>query len=121
MPFQKGNKLGGRRKNSLSFQDVIVRCIKQDDADRLRKAGEALLSMAANGELPAIKELFDRLDGKAAQSVVIEGGDEPVRIQLTASEALTSKIRGLVAVPGVVQGLGESGEGAERGEGAGEV
>lgn len=48
--------------------------IAQDDKDRLRAAAESLLTAAANGDLGAIKELGDRLDGKAAQSVTI-GGD----------------------------------------------
>lgn len=37
-----------------------------------------LLNLAAEGDLGAIKELADRLDGKPAQAVQVEGGETPV-------------------------------------------
>ena len=50
--------------------------LAQDEADttrpsRLRKAAEALLGAAAAGDISAIKELGDRLDGKVAQAMTI--------------------------------------------------
>ena len=49
---------------------MLERAITQDDGKRLRRAAEALLDAAASGDLPAIKELADRLDGKASQQIV---------------------------------------------------
>lgn len=43
-------------------------------ADRLRRIAEALLAKAEEGDLAAIKELGDRLDGKPAQT--IQGDEE---------------------------------------------
>ena len=48
--------------------------IAQDESDptrpgRLRRAAESLLTAAADGDLAAIKELGDRIDGKAIQEV----------------------------------------------------
>lgn len=46
----------------------------QDDGKRLRMAAEKLLDLAAEGEQWAVKEIADRLDGKAPQAVTGEGG-----------------------------------------------
>jgi hypothetical protein len=58
------------------FYGALKRAIAQDDGDRLRKAAETLLSLAAQGEPWAVKEIADRLDGKAAQSVAVSGDGE---------------------------------------------
>lgn len=67
------------------WHDALKRAIAQDDGVRLRQAAETLLDRAAEGEGWAIKELADRLDGKAFQSVEITGdSDNPLvhKIQL---------------------------------------
>jgi hypothetical protein len=62
-------------KENRRWANALTRAIAQDDGERLRKAAEALLTAASVGEPWAVKELADRLDGKAAQSVTI-GGDK---------------------------------------------
>lgn len=57
------------------WNDALRRAIAQDDRDRVRKAIDKLLDMAAEGEAWAIKELADRLDGKAHQSQSLENAD----------------------------------------------
>ena len=52
----------------------MKRAIAQDDGVRLRSAAEKLLDLAAAGDVPALRELGDRLDGKPAQ--VIHGPGE---------------------------------------------
>jgi gamma-glutamyl phosphate reductase len=74
MAFEKGNKHGVGSKPRL-FDAALRRAIAQDDSDRVRKAAEELLTLAANGEQWALKELADRLDGKAQQNVSIERKD----------------------------------------------
>ena len=49
---------------------MLDRAITADDSKRLRQAAEALLDAAAAGDLAAIKELADRLDGKPSQQIV---------------------------------------------------
>lgn len=74
MPFQpgqSGNPKGTQREKK--FAAALERAIKQDDAKRLREAAEKLLDLAAAGEAWAVKELADRLDGRAAQSVEHSG------------------------------------------------
>ena len=47
----------------------------------LDKAALALIKSAGEGDVPALKELGDRLDGKPAQAIVGgEEGDNPVRV-----------------------------------------
>jgi len=66
-------------KNKL-WSDTLRRAIAQDRSDRVRQAAERLLDEAAKGEQWAIKELADRLDGKALQANTIEGiGDLPIQ------------------------------------------
>lgn len=56
-------------KDNRLWANTIKRAIAQSDPDKLRKIAEALLDKAEQGDMQAIKELGDRLDGKAQQSV----------------------------------------------------
>jgi hypothetical protein len=49
-----------------------------NDPRHLRATARKLIEMAEGGDLQAIKEVGDRLDGKCAQ--VIERGDVPVEV-----------------------------------------
>lgn len=69
-PIGNKNAVGG---NKGMWDAAVRRAIAQDSADRLRVAAEQLLTQAAGGEQWAIKELGDRLDGKAAQAVIMSG------------------------------------------------
>ena len=69
MAFEKGNKLGAKGK---LFDQALKRAIAQDDGKRLREAAETLLSLAAQGEAWAVRELADRLDGRPAQESMVE-------------------------------------------------
>ena len=76
MPWKAGESgnPGGRLKEK-QFLAALQRAIAADDGVQLRKAAEQLLKCAANGEGWAIKELADRLDGKAHQSVDMSNPD----------------------------------------------
>ena len=65
-PFGNVNAVHGKNRK---WRAALDRAIAQDSADRLRQAAESLLTQAAEGEQWAIKELGDRLDGKAAQAI----------------------------------------------------
>ena len=77
MPFEAGvsGNPAGRPKNAKRFGEALDRAIAQDEGKQLRKAAESLLNLAANGEMSAIKELADRLDGKSHQSMDIGNPD----------------------------------------------
>jgi hypothetical protein len=75
-PGESGNPAGPPKKAKL-WRDAINRAIKRrEDADplALEKLADQLLVKVAEGDVAAIKEFGDRLDGKPAQAHV--GGDD---------------------------------------------
>lgn len=86
-------KVGAPEGNTNSSRDnrlwrnTIQRAIAQGDPERLRKIAEALLNKAAEGDMAAIKELGDRLDGKTAQQIIVNGDEAggPVRQSIEVS------------------------------------
>lgn len=69
---QPGNKNASKNKVWIA---ALNRAVAQDDGKKLRNAAEKLLELAAAGDIAAIRELGDRLDGKAHQSTSIENSD----------------------------------------------
>lgn len=65
----KGNKnaVKGRRMITSMLQKVVTQ-----SPDKIRKACEKLLDDAAEGNIYAFREIFDRLDGKPVQAVEID-------------------------------------------------
>jgi hypothetical protein len=80
-PGQSGN-LGGRPKTK-AFKNALVAELEEagDDGPSLRKIVRALIEKAATGDIQAIRELADRLDGKPMQLLEHNGPDG--RPQLT--------------------------------------
>ncbi len=75
---QPGNDNATKNK---PWRQALDRAIAQDDGKRLRAAAEQLLTCAANGEPWAVKEIADRLDGKAPQALEHTGKDgEPLTV-----------------------------------------
>lgn len=72
-PGQSGNPNG--RPKSRPFKDALERALKAAGADKdlLDSVAAALVAKASDGDVPAIKEIADRLDGKVTQPI---GGDE---------------------------------------------
>lgn len=102
MAFEKGNQLGAK---SRLFDGALKRAIAQDDGKRLRDAAEKLLTLAAEGEAWAIRELADRLDGKSQQNVSIERKD--------VSELSLAELREQLAAA-LAGGGSEAGSGTEQ-------
>jgi hypothetical protein len=70
-----GNANSGRRQEK-PFRDALrleLARVQDDDQRGLRKIARSLIEAAETGDLGAIKELADRVDGKVPQAVV---GDE---------------------------------------------
>ena len=66
-----GNQNAARQR---MFYDKL-RLVLTQQPERLRKIAEELVSKAEQGEPWAIKELIDRVDGKAHQAVALENSD----------------------------------------------
>jgi len=70
MPFQKGQSGNpkGRPKSSKLFKDALNLALASRSGDRdegLRIIARALIANALDGDIRAIREIADRLDGKA--------------------------------------------------------
>lgn len=74
--FEPGNQLRLGAKSPKRVQDAINRAIIQDDSKRLRKAIEAQLDLAADGDLAALTFIRDTVEGKPAQAVTVSGDEE---------------------------------------------
>lgn len=71
-------------KDNRLWSNTIRRAVLQSDAERLRKIAEALITKAEDGDITAIKEIGDRLEGKPAQSVSLSGDpDNPIVTMVT--------------------------------------
>lgn len=62
----------------LAFKDAEA---NEHSKRTLRKIAEALIDEAIKGNVPAIKEVADRLDGKPAQTILGDG-DSPLIVQV---------------------------------------
>lgn len=84
MGFQKGNQLAKGNKRGQPFADMLRIAIKeagkQEGTTKLRDVADMLVSEASSGNVQAIKELADRLDGKPVQQQILSGDPEaPLR------------------------------------------
>lgn len=80
LPVESANKGGGQignqnaKKGRLFFEQLRKELV-QEDAIRLRKIAKKLVEAAEDGEPWAVKEIMDRVDGKAIQATEISGAD----------------------------------------------
>ena len=92
MKFQKGNQFAARPR---IWGDAIRRVVTQNP-DKVRAACEKLLDAAAAGDIDAVKELGNRLDGKPMQ--MFEGSIEHRTVRVkdaqTLKQALDAALQG---------------------------
>lgn len=62
-------------KEGRIWRDTLRRALLAQDGVKLRRIADALLDKACEGDVSAIKEIGDRIDGKVAQSLGI--GQDP--------------------------------------------
>lgn len=83
----KGNNNAGKGRRWLSaIERALDKRSKRDQIEALDELAEQLLNKCAEGDLGALKELGDRLDGKAAQSLDITFEDITDATELTDQE-----------------------------------
>lgn len=99
MPFKKGqsgNPRGGSAQKPFADALRMEIAAAGKEHKKLRQIAKALLNEAANGNLKAIKEVADRLDGRPAQAVEMAGRDGgPVEIISDVLDRLSAAGRGL--------------------------
>ena len=82
---------------------AINRAIAQSDPERLRRIAEALLDKAADGDIAAIRELGDRLDGKPQQGVTLSGDpDNPLGVLSLIDKAQARLVADPIGTMGVL-------------------
>jgi|TARA_R110000803_G_C11858501_1_gene306827 hypothetical protein len=74
-------------KNSTSEKRIWSKIVRklaiQEDHAKLHKVANALFEKASEGDIGAIKELGDRLDGKSMQENMVTGdSDNPITIKV---------------------------------------
>ena len=72
-----GNK--NSSKENRVWGKVVKKLAVQEDFKRIHKVAEALFAKAEEGDIAAIKELGDRLDGKASQEITGDS-DAPITV-----------------------------------------
>lgn len=99
MTFQKGDpriNRNGRPKGSLSFATVLQQEAEKQAGKRedgttvsaLELITKKLVELAKNGNIMAIKEIADRLDGKARQNIEMDLDANITYHELTEEEKL---------------------------------
>jgi ribosomal protein L17 len=87
MAFQPGNQEAkkadhGRRK--LVTQQLISalnEAADDKDTPKVRKIVDALIDKARGGDIAAIKEIFDRVEGKPTQPIAGDDDAPPIRLE----------------------------------------
>ena len=77
-----GNANSGR-KQEKPFRDALrmeLAALSENDPKALRGIARVLLDKAAEGDIQAMKELFDRVDGKVPQAVVGDDESDPISL-----------------------------------------
>jgi uncharacterized protein DUF5681 len=101
-PFEKGNphvfKPGvsgnpaGRPKSRALSEELRARLREQypgkDDATYATMVARKLIDLAVAGEIPAIKEVFDRVEGKPRQAIDLSTDERKRRMVTDAVERL---------------------------------
>jgi len=100
--------MAGRPPKEKSFANMLNIAIKEANEEgvtKLRQVADALVAKAVSGDVQAIKEVADRLDGKVPQAVIGDDSEDPItlRHELDA-ERFTSAIASLVARSGTPEG-----------------
>ena len=72
-----GNK--NSSKDNRVWGKVVRKLAIQEDYKRIHKVAEALFAKAEDGDISAIKELGDRIDGKAMQEIS-GNSDAPITV-----------------------------------------
>ena len=88
-PGQSGNPTGRRKEKP--WRDALTLALKADDGQKLRRIAEKVVEAAEAGDLQAIKEIADRLDGKPVQALANDE-DSPLIPGTMSNEQLNERI-----------------------------
>lgn len=96
--------MAGRPPSEKTFANMLRVAIKEaheSGGDKLRAVADALVTKAISGDVAAIKEVADRLDGKVPQAIVGDSEHDPIDVNVRLdAERFTRAIAGLAARSG---------------------
>lgn len=77
-----GAPLGNQNaKKAKIWEGAIRRVLAENDGEKLRALAEKIVARALEGDVPALREVGDRIDGKVAQEISgVDGADLVVRL-----------------------------------------
>src|SRR5262249_14045214 len=83
LKLQMANHRGQQRDKP--FRDALRMEIAAagDNHKALRKVARALLAKAAAGDVHAIREVGDRMDGRVPQAITGDAGSDPITVRTT--------------------------------------
>ena len=91
MAAPKGNQFAAKDKRwKAAIDRALANRCKGDGIKALDQLAEILLTKCQEGDMSALKELGDRIEGKPAQAVTVSG-DEENPIQTVTKIVLTSE------------------------------
>lgn len=81
----KGNKNNTKTK---AWEAALRRELTgNQNADKLARIAKKVVEMATDGDMKAIKEIGDRLDGKPIQAVEGSGNNGEITLKITSDDA----------------------------------
>lgn len=91
-PGVSGNPTG--RPKSKPFKDALNLAVKRAGIDqtKIQDIANKLVELAVDGDVSAIKEVADRLEGKPAQTQILQGDEDggPVKVSRIEIVAATN-------------------------------
>jgi predicted TIM-barrel enzyme len=86
-PGQSGNLKGRPKRADIVTQALIIALNEIDpetDKKRVRMLADKLVEKACSGDVAAANAVMDRVEGKAAQAVTLQGNEDggPVSLQI---------------------------------------
>ena len=80
-PGQSGNPGGLRKHKEFTAALRLELAAAGDDQKALRRVARKLIAMAEQGDMSAIREIADRVEGKVPQASILQGDEDggPVR------------------------------------------
>lgn len=74
--MQRGAQAGNKNaSHDKPWSDAIRRALLADDGKKLRTLAEKLVERAEGGDITALREIGDRIDGKPRQQMEVTGKD----------------------------------------------
>lgn len=64
------------------FKDALRAALAADNYKALRRVAESLIARAMDGDVAAIREVADRLDGKVPQGIAGPTGEGPMVLEV---------------------------------------